>query len=716
MSVLRSDLVCPIFGHGRDLPPASLPTYEDVLLCYLLISRNKKTQYKDLVSDTCIEVSQKLIEQWKLASIPVIDHRAIVKRLKAYHNKYRNLLKPYASRKDVKTYQERVGMFKEEAKCLFDIASCKCKSFDSCNCEKSNKIPLKERDFLLDQRTNRNTDYLSRKRQQEVYQEKHRAESLPVISVSVRSEVLCAPSTSKLLEVPHEPEIAQKFQKLNDLSAIAKTLDRFGVSDRAGAAIVSATLQNVGLISEDNLSNVVDRNKIRRARQKQRTDLTEAPLTFEGDNFGLYFDGRKDKTLTMEESRRKTIVQEHISLLKEPGSEYMGHISLTSGKATIISQNIAEFLETKNIDCDKLIVVGCDGTVVNTGSKGGVIRCLERKLRKPLQWCICQLHANELPLRHLFEHLDGTTTGPQSFTGPIGKALKDCEQLPLVPFESINCTLPDVTNNKDLSTDQLYLYDMCEAISSGSCAENLSKKNPGKMVHSRWLTTGNRILRLYVSSLEPTENLLLLVNFILRVYAPMWFTIKTRPLCIYGAKHLHQTIRLSRYLPDQLKAIIDPVIQRNGFFGHAENILIAMLADESDTVRVLALRRILKAQQATPCIRTFQLPKFNFDAENYIDLINWIEVTVTEPPLTRFLNQNDILLCIENPRLVDDLILSRISNFPCHTQATERCVKIVTESAKAVCGPERRDGFIKATLHSRKIMPVFNTKKEYRPL
>lgn len=74
------------------------------------------------------------------------------------------------------------------------------------------------------------------------------------------------------------------------------------MSDRVGAAIVSATLQDIGIISKDNTFNVVDRNKIRKAREKQRK-LSMAPLTYK--NFGLHFDGRKDKTLKFEDSRSK---------------------------------------------------------------------------------------------------------------------------------------------------------------------------------------------------------------------------------------------------------------------------------------------------------------------------------------------------------------------------------------------------------------------------
>lgn len=166
----------------------------------------------------------------------------------------------------------------------------------------------------------------------------------------------------------------------------------------------------------------------------------------------------------------------------------------------------------------------------------------------------------ELPLRHLFEFIDGSTSGPRSYSGPIGKVLKACAELPLVSFRTIQHDLPVINNYKDLSTDQLYLHEMCQSINSGFCSQALLKRNPGKLVHSRWLTTANGILRLYVSSAEPSDKLLILSNFIIKVYAPMWFSIKTQPLCIHGARHLHKTIQLSRYLTDDLKKIVDPVI------------------------------------------------------------------------------------------------------------------------------------------------------------
>ena len=50
-----------------------------------------------------------------------------------------------------------------------------------------------------------------------------------------------------------------------------------------------------------------------------------------------------------------------------------------------------------------------------------------------------------------------------------------------------------------------------------------------------------------------------------------------------------------RYLLTDLKEIVDPVTQRNSLFAHPENILIAMITDDTEYVRELELQKILKA-------------------------------------------------------------------------------------------------------------------------
>nr|CAH7728928.1 unnamed protein product [Callosobruchus chinensis] len=491
-------------------------------------------------------------------------------------------------------------------------------------------------------------------------------------------------------------------RNLLKLPTLARTCDQFGVSDRAAAAIASAVLQDVGIVTEENLTNVIDKNKVRRARGKARSLLRKEQVSTKIHIKSIYFDGRKDKTIYQEK-------KEHVSIIEEPGSVYVGHVSPTSSSGKSIAMSIYEFCVRRDVSFDQMCAIGCDGTVVNTGCKNGAIRYLELQIKKPLQWLICQIHSNELPLRHLFEHLDGRTTGPTQHLGPLGKMLENCETRPVVNFVPVVGFLPEV-NLDDLSTDQQYLYKMCQVVSCGYCQPNLANLQPGKLSHARWLTKANRLLRLYISCENPSENLVILVNFVIKVYAPMWFSIKMHPSCKDGARHVFETIKLTRYLDDNFRKIIDPVIQRNAYFAHPENILLSMISDDRKHVRELGLRRILKSRSAahSEIIRQFTVPKLNFNATDYTELINWMEVDVTPPPVLANITNEDLKLFIENN---DTLEFPR---FPCHTQAVERCVKLVTEASSCVIGEEARDGFIRLRVKSREIMPHFHHKAEYK--
>ena len=53
-----------------------------------------------------------------------------------------------------------------------------------------------------------------------------------------------------------------------------------------------------------------------------------------------------------------------------------------------------------------------------------------------------------------------------------------------------------------------------------------------------------------------------------------------------------------------------------------------------------------------------------------------------------------------------------VPKYSIHTQATERCVKQLTEAAAFVVGQDRRDGYVRARIQSREQMPSFKTKKD----
>lgn len=729
----RKTIMCPVFGAPCDFNCSVLPSFEDVIKCFLHVRYDLKcpgSGKEPTVSEICEIVSDKMCKIWKKATIPIVSRTRVIQCIQAYHDKYLKLIRHPKSKQN-NSYLLKKKEFQVNAQKLFDISCCKCKYFENCVCEMKNKVPVKERPFLTDQRTERkmyigNVDIVEttkmekraeRKRKASKFEEIQQLRVKPGVDfTALKSDTVRTRTTEELNNHPstskqETKKIKSKEQNRIQLNSFPQICDRYGLSDRSAAAIASAVLHDVGIISEDNTTNVIDRSKVRRARTKKRESLQNKSI--EKSVNAIYFDGKKDKTLIVEKrgnkQHRRTIVEEHITLIQEPGSVYIGHTTPCSSSAKSITNSMFNFLAENNYDLDQLLALGCDGTVVNTGSKNGVISQIELRLNRPIQWLICQLHSNELPLRHLFNFLDGGTSGPRGYVGPIGKLLETCHNLPVIRFEPIACDLPEVVT-AELSTDQNYLYQICTAISKGECSLDLSNLSPGKLAHSRWLTTANRILRLYVASENPSSNLQELTKFIQNVYAPTWFDIKFNPSCKHGAKNVWKTIKRSRYLKAELKNIIDPVIQRNAYFLHPENILISMLADDRIHVRELALRRILKARTAGhQTLRSFVIPKINFDASDYIDLIDWHATVITLPPILANLTTKEIedLIIKDSNKMVELIAL------PTHTQAVERCVKLVSESCLSVVGAMARDDFIKVTLKSRKEMPSFNTKKDF---
>lgn len=151
------------------------------------------------------------------------------------------------------------------------------------------------------------------------------------------------------------------------------------------------------------------------------------------------------------------------------------------------------------------------------------------------------------------------------------------------------------------------------------------------------------------------------------------------------------------------------------FFAHPEHLLLAMTQDDKKHIRELGLRRILKARQIDArrkTVRTFTPPKINFNAQEYSEMINWMDCELSSPPLLAEISDDEIKSHIDSDSIPDWNITFK--QFPVHTQAVERCVKLVTEASGKVCGAESRDGFIRTTLLSRSSMPNFTSKSVFK--
>jgi hypothetical protein len=112
----------------------------------------------------------------------------------------------------------------------------------------------------------------------------------------------------------------------------------------------------------------------------------------------------------------------------EPGAKYLPHLEPDSRKAVDVSDSIMNYIKENEMD-GGWKVVGSDSTSVITGNVGGAICLLEKALARKLNWSICLLNTNELPLRNIFTTLDGPTTGSNSVQGPVGKLLPHVDDM-----------------------------------------------------------------------------------------------------------------------------------------------------------------------------------------------------------------------------------------------------------------------------------------------
>ena len=93
-------------------------------------------------------------------------------------------------------------------------------------------------------------------------------------------------------------------------------------------------------------------------------------------------------------------------------------------------------------------------------------------------------------------------------------------------------------------------------------------------------------------------------------------------------------------------------------------------------------------------------------------MIDWQNVEETPSPLLHDFTNDEIdkVIVEGNPLLLG----SKLLNISCHSQAVERMIKLVTVISSKVCRQTSRDGYIRAALQSRKVIPTFNTKNQFQ--
>ena len=96
------------------------------------------------------------------------------------------------------------------------------------------------------------------------------------------------------------------------------------------------------------------------------------------------------------------------------------------------------------------------------------------------------------------------------------------------------------------------------------------------------------------------------------------------------------------------------------------------------------------------------------EAKQLKHLIDWDESNIYDSLLTCSLTTTELQKLYKAPL--------QVPAWSSHTQAVERCVKLVTDAAATVFGLEKREGHIKAQQLSRKMMQRNNSKKDFARL
>ena len=106
----------------------------------------------------------------------------------------------------------------------------------------------------------------------------------------------------------------------------------------------------------------------------------------------------------------------------------------------------------------------------------------------------------------------------------------------------------------------------------------------GPVFHARWLTTANRLMRVWVSKHrfkgKNLNNLKMIVEFIVGVYYPVWFDVKVRNSFVNGPRHLLKQLELVRMQKKKVQQLVAPYIARSAWYSQGKAVLQTLLCSQ----------------------------------------------------------------------------------------------------------------------------------------
>lgn len=744
-----------------------LPTNSDILSGVKFVI-NERFYHTKAKSENYFETVDHVLTLWHKAGIPTVCKKWVSSSITKKINEYKVEVKR-VKRKTIPNTEAILGE-------LFDIAKCKCFknieiekfSQSQCKCAIEYRIPDYAFSFYVDQKSvrklllpspNGNDDDIngsvalvandlslvsisddggeaSREAESDPYESRNTI-SLSGSESGIGDSLAANAHSSDDADNsatdpdynPMESHDAVAYNTLNlrefDLTHVVQICDAKSVSERAGAAIVSATFSSAFNKFQGNeaAAVVVQHQTFRNHTNRVRKGVVAENNKKVSGMSCFQFDGKICDASTIRANGNGIVLAkvDYYVAVKQPGDEFVAALQVESGSAYNIFNAFRMHFEENNISLSNLVAISSDGAPVNTGVQNGVIRRFEEYIDRPLQWVICLLHLNELVFQRLLAFLDPSSCSPEDFSSYFGHQLKNCENLQLKKFRAIklekNC-LPKDFEEWDLTNDQKYLIDMALAVNAGEIPANLAKKKPGKMHKARWVTTMSRTLRVYVSYEKPPETIDILAEYIVKIYIPVLLAIKNQPSHIHGSRHLYLLASLCKMHFDKPKYAaagvygeLVHVINNNCYYANHENILVAMVTDNNHEIRKEAYQNLIIAslitgQGASGNVRRFTKPKsINFNCSHYSKMISMKVDEITVPPVLRSLTREDL----QDYQNSHDII--ELENIPCHTQAIEQHIQITAHQARRTPNVQLQQGAIINTANYRKNLSKPQPKK-----
>lgn len=686
-----------------------IPRVRDVIgYVFFLSQQNKKNATLAATYPSVVNKARKI---WQEIGIPIQSYTTVLKKLKKVMTSYQKIRKVYRENDGNHNIQ---NSFDD----VFSISSCACippdpKDFIECVCI------LSQNQKVLAQAIAENVnaeDSITDADCQTNHQKRPRSEMQDTDPDYV-------PPYEN--EIPSSVNIPLSIESLN-LVPIVMEVVRRNISLRSAAVLINKTLEAIGFITPTQQGLVVSVNRLQRAVDRLGKEVSTEWDDETKPTECFFFDGKKDRNLSKVQRMHRTVVDnsilfENITIVQQPGDRYLGFVSSEESSALTIFTAVKNFFIAHGENLSELYAIGSDGAYTNTGANtegGGIIIHFERHLERPLHWLICLLHLLEVVLKGVFTHLDGTTKGPNIYSGPIGRCLENLELTDVVEYTPILLeNMPEDFDEIYLRNDQSFLLRLARAVSTGKCDQHLLQYKPGKMSACRWTVTASNVLRLYISKENPSVKLIELVTFLMKVYIPAWCWIKKQPSWVYGARHLFRIISFSRALQSSTFLVVMGKVKNNCYYAHTENLLLSMIVDDDKEIRQKAYDRIINARKQminrglVGELREFEKPSnriIDVGADHYSLMIDWDNYVIHEPPYTMRLSLEELYT------YRDSDIKLFVPEIPCHSQRTEFLVQAVSQAVNKRADHQHQDDDVKVKLVSRSIMPEFNAKKDYK--